>query len=215
MDQQPPYQPPIGNSYDFIMNPQQPPKPKKIGLGGNSHFGLTIAFILGGAVLFMVVLAVIINIFSGGTSNKTSLISLAQTQNELIRVAGQGTKSAVQQTTKNLSVTVQYSVSTQQKQTLAYLANHGTAVGSKDLTLKQNASTDQQFATAKVTSTFDSVFTQIMQDGLTSYAGNLKQLYNTTTNTTVKELTSTYYEQTQLLISQIPYTQQSIQNAGQ
>jgi hypothetical protein len=215
MDPQQQYQPPTGDSYDFILNPHKPPKSRKFGFGGNSNFGFTVGLIVGGAVLFMIVIALILTVFSGGGSNGVSLVGIAQSQNEIIRIADQGTRSGVQQTTRNLSVTIQYSVSTQQRQTLTYISQSGTTVGEKDLTLKQNAATDQQFAAAKATSTFDLVFAQIMQDELTAYANSLKQLHGTTGNATEKNMLSTYYEQTQLLISQIPYTQDSIETAGE
>lgn len=205
------YQPPTGDAYDFILNPQQQPKPRKLGLGSSNKFGLLIGIIVGGAVLFMVIVALILTAF-GGNSNATSILGLAQAQNELVRVADQGARSGVRQTTKNLAVTIQYGMTTQQKRTLTYLAQIGTAVDEKELKLKQNATTDQQLASAKTTSTFDSAFAEIMQAQLTAYADSIRQLHSTATSETEKELLGTFYEQTQLLISQIPYTQESIES---
>jgi len=207
---QPQYQPPMGNAYDFILNPQKAPKPKKFGFGGNSNFGLTVGLIVGGAVIFMVIVAIILSLVSGGTP-KLNLVGIAQTQNELIRVADQGARSGVRQTTKNLAVTIQYSMTTQQQQTLAYLSRAGIGYDEKQLALKQDATTDQKLASAKSTSTFDTEFTSLMQTQLTTYANDLKTLYDSATGETEKLLLSTYYEQAQLLISQIPYTQDSIE----
>jgi hypothetical protein len=215
MDPNQQYQPPTGNSYDFILNPQKAPKPKKVGLGGNSNLALTIGFIVGGAVLIMTVLAVLLSFLGGNGGRTTDFVSLAQTQTELIRVSDQGARTAVRQATKNLSVTIQYSLSTQRQQTINYLMRNGTTVGEKDLTLKRNATTDQQLVSAKSTSTFDLVFAQIIQDNLTAYANSLKQVHGLTTNQFEKQLLSTYYEQTQLLISQVPFTKDSIDAAEQ
>lgn len=209
-----PYQqyqaPPQGNPYDFIMNPQKPPK-KKFSLGGG-NFAVTIGVIVGGAFLFMIILAIILNSLSGGSSSKASLIGLAQTENELARVSQQAATSATQQTTKNLAVTIQLTMLTQQKRALTLLANNGTNVGEKDLALKQNAQTDQQLASAKTTSTFDLTYSQLIQDQLEAYANELKTLHNKTASKAESDLTSSFYEQTQLLISQIPYTKDRIQN---
>lgn len=202
-----------GNPYDFIMNPAPPPK-KKIGLGGN-NFILTIGLIVGGAVAFMIILAIILSMVSGDKVGKADLISVAQTQNELVRVSEQGTGSATQQVTKNLAVTIQYTMKTQQLQILKFLADNGTELGKKELALKQNAATDQQFTSAKTTSTFDLVYAQTMQNQLSDYANSLKQLHARAVSNTEREMFSDYYEQTQLLISQIPYTQDSIESAGQ
>lgn len=211
-----PYQqypsPSQGNPYDFIMNPGKPPK-KALGLGSN-NFVFTLVLIIGGAVLFMILLAVILNAVSGSSLSKSDLISLTQTENELSRVSQQAATTATQQTTKNLAVTIEFTMNTQQKHILQFLANNNVKVGAKDLKLKQNATTDQQLASARATSTFDLVFSQLIQDQLESYANNLKNLHSKAANKTESDITSDYYEQTQLLISQIPYTQNHIQEGA-
>ncbi|HET8669388.1 MAG TPA: hypothetical protein VFM05_01825 [Candidatus Saccharimonadales bacterium] len=214
MDPYQPYQSPNqGNPYDFILNPQ-PAAKKKFGFGG-SNFLMTIGLIIGGALLLIIVLAVLLSAFAPKSVGTADLITMAQVQNELIRVADQGARSGTQQATKNLGVTIQYTMQTQQKQTLTFLSQNGTNLGEKDLKLKQNASTDQQLTSAKTTSTFDLVFADIMENELTTYSNDLKQLYSKAASKKEKDLMSSFYEQTQLLISQIPYTQDKIESAGQ
>ncbi len=198
-----------GSPYEFILNPQQQPK-KKMGLGGN-NFILTISLIVGGALIFMIILAVILNAVGGKTLSKSDLINLAQSQSELVRVAQGAAATANQQTTKNLAVTIQLSMITEQKRNLDFLAKNGVSVDEKQLALKQNAQTDQQLASAKTTSTFDLVFTQLMQTELEAYARDLKTLNSKAANKTESDLTSDFYKQTQLLIAQIPYTQDRVQ----
>ena len=204
---------PQGNSYDFIMNPAPKPK-RRLGLGGN-NFVFTIALIVGGALIFMIVVAMILNAVGGKKVSTGDLITMTQVQNELIRISDQGARTGTQQVTKNLATTIQFTMQTQQKKTLDFLAKNGTELGEKELKLKQNASTDQQLTSAKTTSTFDLVFSQIMQNELTTYANDLKQLYSRSPTKTERDLMSSYYEETQLLISQIPYTQDKIQSAGE
>lgn len=210
-----PYQqyqaPQQGSPYEFILNPSKPPK-KKMGLGGN-NFAMTLGLIIGGAFIFMIILSVLLNAVGGKTLSKGDLIALAQSENELVRVSQSATASATQQTTKNLAVTIQLSMLSQQQKTVNFLAQNGVKVDQKELGLKQNAQTDQQLSSAKTTSTFDLVFSQIMQDELDTYAKNLKVLNSRAANQTESDLTSTFYTQTQLLISQIPYTQDRIQEA--
>jgi hypothetical protein len=207
-------QPPPHNPYEFILNPQQPHRPRRLGLGGGS-FGMLIGMIVGGALLLMLVVGVAVTLLAGNKANTTDFVGLSQSQQELIRVSHQGATDAVQQTTKNLAITAEYGLQTQQQQVLKYLATHGKDVGKKEIVLKQNAQTDLQFKTAKATSTFDLVYSQTMQNQLTAYANTLKELFSKTTKTTERELLGKYYEQTQLLISQIPYTQESIRAAEQ
>lgn len=212
-----PYQqyqaPQPGSPYEFILNPAKPPK-KKFGLGKN-NFVLTLVVIVGGAFLVMLILTVILNAVGSKKLSKGDLIGLAQTESELVRVSQAATASATQQTTKNLAVTIQLSMTTQQKRNLDFLQANGVKVDQKQLGLKQNATTDQQLASAKTTSTFDLVFSQLIQAQLEDYAKSLKQLNSVASNKTESDLTSTFYEQTQLLIAQIPYTQDRINEATQ
>jgi hypothetical protein len=201
-----------GNPYDFIINPGKPPK-KKVGLGGN-NFMFTIIFIVGGAIIFMVILALIANSLGGSKLSKADLISLAQTEQELARVSQGAATNATQQTTKNLAVTIEFTMDTQQKRVLTFLGNNGVKVGAKELALKQNATTDQQLASAKTTSTYDLTYSQLTQSQLESYANAVKALNAKAANKTESDLTSDFYTQTQLLISQIPYAQNIIQNGA-
>lgn len=171
---------------------------------------MMLAVVVGGATLLIIVVVLFMSLMGGKKNTTEELVGLVQSQNEIVRISHEGTSSSIRQTTKNLAVTAEYSILTQQGETTNYLAEHGRVLGEKEVTLKQDASTDQQFTTAKSTSTFDLVYSQVMQNLLTDYATSLKQVFNTTQNPETKDLLSGYYEQTQLLISQIPYTQDSI-----
>lgn len=204
-----------GNPYDFILSPAKPPK-KSFGLGGGNSPMKLLLFVVGGVFLLMIVTVLVLNALSGGTNaNKADLTALAQTQNEISRVSQAATTNAVQQTTKNLAITIEFSMDTEQKRTTDYLSSKGTKVSAKDLKLKQNATTDQQLSSAKTTSTYDLTYAQIMQTQLTDYSNSLKALYNKTKSKAEQNLLSDFYTQTQLLISQIPYTQNSLQSTGQ
>lgn len=203
-----------GNPYDFILSPAKPPK-KSFTLGGGSPIKLLI-LVAGGVFLLMIVTVIVLNMLSGGTNaNKADLTALAQTQNELSRVSQAATTDATQQTTKNLAITIELTMDTEQKRTVNYLSSKGTKISAKDLKLKQNATTDQQLASAKSTSTYDLTYAQIMQTQLTNYSNSLKALYDKTKSKTEQSILSDFYTQTQLLISQIPYTQGNLQSTGQ
>lgn len=193
------------------MNP--PPKPKRR-LFGLDPFIAKIVMILGCAVTLMIVVAIVLSAFSKPAVNTADLVSLAQTQNEIARISYNASTVAVQQVTRNLAVTTELSIKTQQTQLLDFLGKQGRKVKAKELAFKQNATTDQQFATAKQTSTFDLVYSQTVQKELQDYAATLKQLYASAKNDSVRNMLSSDYQQAQLLISQVPYTQQSIQAAS-
>lgn len=205
---------PQGNPYEFILNPNQAPKKKKMGgLGGNKLVMLAVS-IIGGALLIMIILTIVLNALAPKKISTEDLVGLAQTQTELLRVSQQASRSAVQQVTRNLATTVEYTMVTQQKQTLDVLAQNKVEVSPKELALKQNATTDQKFSTAKVTSTFDKTFTGIIQDELDNYATTLKNLSSISATKSERDRMSDYYRQVQQLISQIPYTEDTIESAG-
>ena len=206
---------PSGNPYDFILNPEKPKKMGKFRPGGNNNLFKTVAIILGSTFILMLIATVALNFFAPKTLKKEDVIGLAQTQQELIRVTNEASGSAVQQATQNLAATVQYTITTQQQATLKLLAAKGVNVDKKQLELKQNADTDQKLTTATSTSTFDTVFTQIMENQLNSYASNLKQLYEqAAAGKTESELFAKQHTEVQLLISQIPYTQEDINGSA-
>lgn len=211
MGPQNPYIEPQHDPYGFIMNPAPKQKHRPLGL---DPFIVKIIAILGGAIVLMIVVAVILSAFSKPKVNITDLVGLTQTQNEIVRISYNASTEAVQQVTRNLAVTTEFSIKTQQAQLLSFLQSEGRKVGTKELAFKQNATTDQQFATAKQTSTFDLVYSQTVQKELQDYSSTLKQLFNASTNSTVRTMLSTDYQQAQLLISQVPYTQQNIQAAN-
>jgi len=201
---------PPSNPYEFILNPNQPKPVKRLG-SGKHGFALKLLLIIGGIFVVMILIAIVINVVTPKTLGKADFLSLAQTQNELIRISDSGQHDAVQQVTRNLATTIESTMITQQHTTLKPYGK----VDKKVLALKQNASTDQKFASAKITSTYDTVFAQVAQDQLTAYANEVKQLFNQAHTTKDKDMLSDFYRQTELIIAQVPYTQTGIQASGQ
>ncbi|MET1033061.1 MAG: hypothetical protein ABWX94_01015, partial [Candidatus Saccharimonadales bacterium] len=155
-----------------------------------------------------IVVTLLLNALAPKKIDRPQRMALAQTQTELIRVADQGSKDARQQVTKNLATTIQYTMTTQQKRIVDPLGK----VSKKELSLKQKAATDQQLASSKQTSTFDTTFTKIIEEELNAYALELKGLFDLASNDKERDLMSDLYKQTQLLIAQIPYTQDGIES---
>ena len=124
-------QPPQG-SYDFFLN-TTPQKRKLVPFNSNKPIKNNIMFIVGGGLAIIVFIILLSSLFLGKNNDSASLITLTQQQNELARVATEGTTDAVQQTTKNLAVNVELSLTSDQKQLLAYLKKTGTTVSTAQL----------------------------------------------------------------------------------
>ncbi len=184
----PPIQP--GQSpYDFLLNPASVPKSKlvsKVPLP-RDPFLRRVVIVLGGGIGLIIVIALLAGvIFSGGSGS--SLTTLAQEQNELIRIATAAANQATVQTTKNLAVNTQTILTTNQQQLLAYAKKHGQSIGTKQLGLTKSSATDTQLANALAASNYDTVFIQITQAQLTTYSKLLKQTFSSTSNATGKQL---------------------------
>jgi hypothetical protein len=196
---------PGGNPYDFIMSPTKPPKKGVFGGsgGGHSEFFFKLALIGGGAIVLMAAIAIGVNLFFGGKTNVEDLVQITEMQQEIIRIAALNDQ-ATDQTVLNAAVSTKLSVTTQQQSLLAYLKKHKRIVKSKELSLKQDTTTDKQLREAVASSTFDIVFTQDMRNQLTTYASALKTSYKNSTSTSGKQLLSAEYNQVQLLLAQWP-----------
>lgn len=191
-----------GGQYDFILNPTPHKRGLSLHLGGN--FAMKLLFIAGGALAVVIILVVVLSLFTSGSSTAADLTNLAETQNELIHIATESSGNTVQQTTQNLAMNVLLISSSQQQSVLQALKKDGVKLSTKQLKIKESVAVDQQLTNAQSTSDYDTVFIQIIQNQLQSYESLLKQLNGQTKSTTEKSLTFTYYQQTQLLLTQIP-----------
>jgi hypothetical protein len=189
---------PANNPYGFITNPSV--APKKSGFGGNS--AMRLLAIVGGAGLVLVILAVVlVSVFAKGESPQ-SLTSLAQQQQELIRIATLGEQQASLNTTKNLAYNVDLSVSTSQAQLISYITKSGTKLTEKQLALKQDAKTDTLLTNAKATSTYDTALQKALAGQLQTYISDVQQAYNNAKSTTLKKTLAANYKAGKALLDQ-------------
>lgn len=197
-------QPPLGSQpdYNFILSPAQ--KPKRSLLPSGNSTAQRALIVLGGLFVLVIIIVIFASLFSGGGNINTSLTSLAARQNELARIAGEGTQQAVGQSTKNFAISAQLSLSSDQQQLVTYIKTQGHKVGTKELSADQNAKTDNQLATAAAASAFDSTFSTIMQNELNTYIQELKSTYSKATKANAKALLNQEYQNAQLLLKQAP-----------
>lgn len=188
------------NPYEFIVNPNTPKK--GLGLFGGNDFIKKIIFLVGGAVVLMVVAATILSALGPKTDSTTSLISIAQRQQEIIRVASIGSGQATGPTASNFTTNVALSVTSNQNDVLTYLGSKGTKLNAKKLALDRNTQTDKLLADATAASTFDSVVTQTLTSQLTTYQTSLRTAYKQTSSQKTKQLLQNCYNATTLLLEQ-------------
>lgn len=197
---------PEHNPYDFIMNPGQPQPKRAVDLNGKNGFLLKIGLIVGGVIILMIAVAIAMNMFAGNKTNTEDLKLLAQTQQEIVRVSASAqTGSGIRdQALKNFAANTQLTVASQQTQLVTYLAQNDAKMNNKQLGLKKSSETDTTLKQAQATSTYDIAFKQVIKSSLTNYANEIQTNYNNATATDVRSYLKKSYDQTQLLLQQLP-----------
>lgn len=198
------YAPVPSNNYDFIMDPQKPPKPKLFGGGGGGGSFITkIALIVGGALVIIVVLAVLTNIFFGNKTNIENFVALAQREQEIVRLSGLG-KTATSQAIKNAVTNTELTLISHQQTWMAFLDKRGREVKKEELNLKKDSDIDKKLQIAEQTSTFDDTYTDVMREQLKDYAAELKTTFNGSSGQQQREILSNHYGEVDLLLKQWP-----------
>jgi hypothetical protein len=189
--------------YDFIMNPNKPRRQVPIGLpGGGGNMAMRITILAVGLVILVVVGGTIASLLNKPKVSTTDLVSIAQTQSELARIAAIGVVKGNDQSILNSAFTTNISIISDQRQLLIYLAKNNVKLDAKKLTLKKNTQTDARLAAALAASTFDSTFKDILQTQLTSYQRALKAAYNTNPGPNGQKLLAAEYKSAGLLLAQ-------------
>src|SRR5882672_4390605 len=106
--------PPASNPYDFITTPAgKPPKSGRLPAAGNP-FVMKLVVIVGGAIILVVVLAIVVNVLFGSKTNVGDLVTLTQAEQEIARVSNQNT-TASDQVVAGAAVSTHLTILTQQQ----------------------------------------------------------------------------------------------------
>jgi hypothetical protein len=185
------------NPYDFIMS--SPQKQKK---GFSGGFKQRLIIVAGGGVILLIVAIILVSILgSSGKSGTENLISLAQQQNEIVRITEIAKSKATISITKNYAITTQLSVSSSQAQILEQLQKSGHKLKPAQLTLKQNSNTDKQLDNAATAGNFDKTFEEILQKELASYRIAVQNAYKNATRTSERQLLEASFISVSTLLS--------------
>jgi len=201
------------NPYDFIVNPNTSTHPGS-GMGslfGGNAFLMRIAVLVGGAVVLIIVATLVISALTP-KGDKPGLISIAQRQQEIVRVATAAGQQTTSQDAKNFIANVQMSVSSDQYKTLGYLTTHGTKLGGKALALDQSTTTDSQLADAATANNYDSAVTENLSQQLQVYQNLLSSTFSDTNSKTAQALLQGEYNNAGTLIKQAKALEQELGN---
>ncbi|MEO6513279.1 MAG: hypothetical protein ABIR37_01220 [Candidatus Saccharimonadales bacterium] len=201
--QQPYYQPPATpgpdntGQYDFIVNnnvPSKRPASKNM-----------LLVVVGAAVLVIVLAWIILSLAFGGSSSATApLVTIAQEQTEIVRIAKLADDSShlSSQDTRNFSKTTRLTVGSDQAKLVAFLAKNGKKLNEKQLAGKQSATTDAALDAAATSGTYDSTLVSTLQTQLKTYQTSLQQAFTGATSSSEKTLLKAEFDNATLLIEQ-------------
>ena len=191
---------PYANNYDFIVNPTEKPKKKPF---QNTGLPVKIA-ILGGGII---VLLIVFNIFRGiisGPSIGEKFLTIAQDQQQIITVATAASQQQGLSTVNaNSAITTQLGVSTDQADTIQYMANNGKKAKTKDLSLMLDSKLTAQLEASAQAGTYNETYKTVMTQQLNAYMNNMAQLYKQIDGKKGKALLDSNYKSAKLLLQQI------------
>jgi hypothetical protein len=188
---------PPQNPYDFIMNPEKPKKkPIPLALPGGGNSLLSRIAIAGGGLLILIILIVIVSslISSGGKEKTVNLLTVAQDQTEIIRVATVAAPLTTSIPAQNLAQDILATVTSDNGTLLTYMKVNGQKTTEVQLALKHSTTTDTTLTGAQQNNTYDSAFQDIMQTDLTSYMSALQKAYKDSPGPKGKSLLSAQYD---------------------
>lgn len=165
------------NPYDFIMNPQKPSRPA-FTLPGDSMVQRVVMAVAG--LIVFIVLASMASSFLNKANNaqRQKLISLAQTQSEIARVADEASEKISDKNLLYKASTVQVTMKSSQQEVVSALAKRGKKLKDKVLNV-QNPANDAVLSEGEQNGRYDEAYTQLLTKQLDSYQSQLQSVYDT------------------------------------
>lgn len=177
-------------------------------LPGRNSLAVRAGLIVGGAVLFMVIIGLILS-FIPDKVNTKDLIAVAQAQYGLNSLCSSGnTTHAAQQTTLNFSKTCSSAMFTAQSETTTYTAKHGKKIGDKELKLGVNTKAAAELKAAISATNYDPTFLSLSETEIVSYSNKLKTAYKNAQLKSEKDLLQKQYDGAKLLLEEVQRLQQ-------
>lgn len=188
------------NQYEFITSPQLPQKPSGVAALGAMNKKM-LALVGGGIlILLVVIISVIASMLNSGPTNKDHLLTAASLQAELIRVSDVAVKEAQGPDARNLAITTQLSLRSDQTELTAALKAQKVKVPGAS----KNAKTDAMLTEATQNNRFDQVYMEFIQEQLVDYQKKLYTAHQTSESNKLKETLKNQYLNASILVGVDP-----------
>jgi hypothetical protein len=191
--------------YDFITNPDQPPKQSKLAAlpGGNSII-TRVGVVAGGLLVLVIIFSIVKGLLSSG-SNLPLYMAVLEDQQALIHLATNANMSQTNLTLtdQNFTATAQLSLSSNQAELITLLQANKLKINPKLLNAKVSTAIDTQLTNAETAGTYDQTYQTIMQNGLVQYQKDLNTAYQKSAGTKGGALLKSDNQQAGLLLEQL------------
>jgi hypothetical protein len=199
-------QTPMGNNYDFILNPEQL-KQRKISMPGNSPL-MRIVIVFVALIVVLILFNVIKGLLVTPPFNKSAYLAVIEQQTEILHIitvdiVTQQEKASLSSNNLNFVATTQVVITSNQNETLAYLAKNKDKLNPKIVILVLQPSLDTQLSNSLQTNSFNQGFSQIMQSQISAYRQKIGVAYKSTTGSKGKSLLKAQYHDAELLLKQL------------
>lgn len=159
---------PNSPNYDFILNPQKPPKQSLFGGRSIVQRVLIISVIALLAIILMIFVSSLLG--KDGKVQKERLLALAQAQTEIIRVTAIASEKASDTSVKTLAATTRMTTESDKKAIITALTNRGVKkIEDRQLVLGKNTKSDDLLNEAITNNRFDETYKSILGEQLESY----------------------------------------------
>lgn len=187
------------SNYDFITNPQKPPKKPFLGKLTANKTSLLIA-VIGGGIGLIIFISLFAALF-GGSSDRETLLRVARSQNSLIALAAVGTEKAGDVPAQSLASSVSLSTTSDQAAIISHISSTDGKVNAKDYSAGLDAKTSQDLTTAETNGRFDEAFLTAVQQALLSYQQSLQTANSDVQSKNAKALIAESFENSQILLA--------------
>ena len=172
-----------------------------MGVFSGGGFLKRIWLVLAGLIVLAIIAAVALSALAP-KSNTASLVSIAERQQEIVRVSTAAIQLTTNPDAQNFVANVQASITSSQNQVLAYLAAHKVKPKTATLAIDHSTQTDTTLATAATANDYDGAVTQNLSGQLQTYEQLLQSTYKQTTDPQVRVLLQADFNGASLLLKQ-------------
>lgn len=164
---------------------------------------MRIAIVTGGFILLFTLLIVALSLFTGGGGNKDSLLVVAQQQQETARVAGLITETSENPAVKNIAISTQVSLASDQQELTGLLGTQGMTFKEDELTLGNNPETDTELTTAQSAGLYDKSAIEILKVHLQTYQSAINNAYAANDNQDIQQALESDFQSAELLLKEL------------